>query len=76
MTNGQMADVEVLHEDVQECTAADLHSNVVAGFSDEHNVFFFYLQANEIETNQDPDILLWDPRFTNNRVAEIILVAR
>lgn len=77
LTNGQAADVEVVNEGTQRCYASDLHSNVLVGYNDDQSTFFVYLQANEIETNQDPDIVLWDPRYlSKNRVAEVFLVAR
>jgi hypothetical protein len=77
LTNGQLADVELITENAQRVHASDLHSNVLVGYNDDLSTFFVYLQANEIEAGQEPDIVLWDPRYLQkNRVAEVFLVTR
>ncbi|MGE0192540.1 MAG: hypothetical protein AB7T63_10930 [Planctomycetota bacterium] len=75
LTNGAIPDAEIV-EPWTEIYAADLHRNVLFGFAgqDGDDLFFAYFDARNIQTGQEPDLALWDPRVLYERVIEILLV--
>lgn len=73
LANGALPDA-TLQDPIDDVTAAGLIGGAILAYADKDDFLFAYFDADNIVTDQEPDLILWDPRM--ERCPELSLQLR